>query len=302
MKKNYLLPLFFSITLNADQFSFILYNDFFVGTDKHFTNGVSLSWIDDKKYFDKYDLGVSLNQMIITPTDISKAQPQYDDIPYIGYSYISSYMFDIENDHFYEYRIELGVIGKNAKAQEVQNGFHKLIGSAKAKGWDTQLSTYYTINSLFRYGDISYKKHLKHHLKLDWFNHFGVQVGNFSDDIFAGTILRFGYNYLENFNLHYPYLKEQISLLNLNKIQKGFGWSISLGLNADFLFYSYIVNESQNEGYNIKKHNFNGSMYLGNDFYYNKHKITIFYDLQSPYSVGQDLINSFGGVIYNYQF
>ncbi|MEA1893341.1 MAG: DUF2219 family protein, partial [Campylobacterota bacterium] len=48
MKQKYsCLLVFFSLTLNADQFSFLFYNDFVAGTDRHFTNGVSLSWIDD---------------------------------------------------------------------------------------------------------------------------------------------------------------------------------------------------------------------------------------------------------------
>ena len=41
------LFLLYSITLNADHFSFLFYNDTFAGTDKHFTNGMNLSWIDD---------------------------------------------------------------------------------------------------------------------------------------------------------------------------------------------------------------------------------------------------------------
>jgi hypothetical protein len=41
------LVVFFSLTLNADQFSFSFYNDAFAGTDKHFTNGISLSWLDE---------------------------------------------------------------------------------------------------------------------------------------------------------------------------------------------------------------------------------------------------------------
>ena len=143
MKIKQLLPFLFGISLSADQFSFILYNDFFVGTDKHFTNGASLTWIDDEKHFDKYDLGVSINQMMITPTDLSKKEPQYNDIPYIGYLYISSYMIEVKNDSFFEYRVEAGVVGPDSGAEETQNTFHSIIGSERVEGWDTQLGRYY---------------------------------------------------------------------------------------------------------------------------------------------------------------
>jgi len=56
------LLLLFSLTLNADQFSFLFYNDAFSGTDKHFTNGMSLSWIDDS--FGKIEETLSMKRYI----------------------------------------------------------------------------------------------------------------------------------------------------------------------------------------------------------------------------------------------
>ena len=48
---------------------------------------------------------------------------------------------------------------------------------------------------------------------MDWFNHLGIQAGNFITSAFGGTMLRVGKNYIKNFNLHYFYLKEEVSLL-----------------------------------------------------------------------------------------
>jgi len=302
MKKRYLIPLLLSSYLHADQFSFIFYNDFFAGTDEHFTNGLSLSWIDDTKYFDHFYGGISINQMIFTPKDTTQSKVQYDDIPYIGYLYGSAFLFDIYEDYFFEYRAEVGMTGKNAYAKEVQNGFHQLIGNDTAKGWDTQLSTYYTYDLLLRYGEISYKKQLPYGATLDWFNHIGTQLGNFVDNIFWGSTLRVGKNYIHNFNLHYPYLKEQISQLSLGKKHSGFGYSLSLGVNADYLFYSLLIEKAKDEGYKVKEYNFNGSIYMGYDLYYNRHRVTLFYQKQSPYTEDHNEMNTLGGMLYNYQF
>jgi len=93
-----------SITLNADQFSFLFYNDAFTGTDKHFTNGINFSWIDDSfedvaeiksNSYSSYvhsiinaiplnildssknhSAGISISQIIITPENKSISQPQ----------------------------------------------------------------------------------------------------------------------------------------------------------------------------------------------------------------------------------
>ena len=92
-----LLSLALASTLNADQFSFQLYNDFFAGTDQYFTNGLAISWLDDSfehipdssvnaysnfmidtfrkiapdgvDLTKRYSAGVSLSQITITPAD-----------------------------------------------------------------------------------------------------------------------------------------------------------------------------------------------------------------------------------------
>jgi hypothetical protein len=46
MKKIWLI-LLYTLTLQADQFSLLFYNDTFARTDQHFTNGLSLSWLDN---------------------------------------------------------------------------------------------------------------------------------------------------------------------------------------------------------------------------------------------------------------
>ncbi|MCD6432691.1 MAG: lipid A deacylase LpxR family protein [Sulfurimonas sp.] len=329
MKKRFLFFLF-SVALNADQFSFLLYNDFFAGTDKHFTNGMSLSWIDDtcgsvdKNNSNSYsnfmldavntlpltlmdsskqhNAGISLSQIAITPTDISISTPQYNDMPYAGYLALAFYMFEWDKKNFREYRMEVGVVGKESGAGFVQKAFHRLIGNSEPKGWDTQIGTQYTANALIRYGEKSWESHDINGLTMDWFNHFGLQAGNFVTDIFGGTIIRIGNNYIENFNLHYPYLKEEASLLRLDKKHHGFGWSFSAGINTELLAYSYILDEAKKEGYSADKNILNIAIYAGADLYYEAHKITFFYQTQSPYTNQQTDMDIFGGLIYAFQF
>lgn len=329
MKKRFLL-LLFSVALSADQFSFLLYNDFFAGTDKYFTNGMSLSWIDDScgsidnnqsnSYSNfmldavntlpltlmdnskQHNAGISLSQIAITPADTSISTPQYDDMPYAGYLALAFYMFEWDKKSFREYRMEVGVVGKESGAEFVQKTFHRLIGNSEPKGWDTQIGTQYTANALIRYGEKSWESQDTNGFTMDWFNHFGLQAGNFVTDIFGGTIIRIGDNYIENFNLHYPYLKEEASLLRLDEKHHGFGWSLSAGINTELLAYSYILDEAKKEGYSADKNILNIAIYAGADLYYGAHKITFFYQTQSPYTNQQTDINVFGGLIYAFQF
>jgi lipid A 3-O-deacylase len=249
-----ILPILIASTLSADQFSFQLYNDFFAGTDQHFTNGVAFSWLDDtyehkedssvNAYSElmidafkavapngldsskRYNAGASLSQIIITPIDTTISTPQYDDIPYAGYLALGLYLFEWDDDNFVEYRVDLGVVGPNSGAQQMQNTFHSLIGNEYAKGWDTQIGTKYTVNVLYRRGYISWKSKSSDSLSMDWFNHAGLQLGTFEIDAFVGTMFRIGDNYIQNFNVHYPYLREEASLLEVDKVCHGFGWSL----------------------------------------------------------------------------
>lgn len=328
-KYNYLF-LLLSLSLNADQFSFLFYNDVFSGTDKHFTNGINLSWLDDS-YGDKdgnttnsynsfvhhvvdslpfividnsknHNAGISLSQIMITPNDISIPEPQYNDIPYAGYFALAFYKFEWDKESFKEFRTEFGVVGKESGAEFVQKTVHAAIGSPDPKGWDTQLGTQYTANALFRYGEISWQNKSLHNLSMDWFNHFGFQIGNFVTDIFGGSMFRVGRNYIKNFNLHYPSLREEASLLGLDNKHHGLGWSLSIGINTELLGYSYIVDEAKKEGYATDKSIVNIALYGGADIYYDTNKLTFFYQSRSPYTKQQNTIESFGGLIYTIQF
>ncbi len=319
----------YSSILSADQFSFLIYNDFFTGADRHFTNGTAISWLDDTfdsnhtrdispysntilnlvevvpfrslKNSRRYNAGISLSQIIVTPANTQSSQAQYNDIPYAGYLALSIYLLEWNPKEFFESRLEIGVVGKESGAGLVQNAFHSIIGNDSAKGWDTQLGTTAIVNALFRQGEISWQLNSTPY-QADWFNHHGIQLGNFSTSLFAGSIFRIGQNYIKNFNVHYPYLRTESSLLQISNKQYGFGYSFSAGLNAETILYSYILDEAKKAGYATDKRIINISFYTGMDLLYNSHTLTYFYQLQSPYTYQQERYDTFGGLLYSYRY
>ncbi|NPA66396.1 MAG: lipid A deacylase LpxR family protein [Epsilonproteobacteria bacterium] len=325
MKKYLFLSLVGLGSLHADQFYLQFYNDLFAHTDKHFTNGINIGWIDndshaneDEKTFyaqglytlasnlnipaKKYNAGISISQYMFTPEDITKTEPQYDDVPYVGYLSIDFFLFTIQENSFQEFRLSLGVVGKESGAEWVQKTIHKMTGSNEPKGWDTQLGTDYSANLLYRYGNITWEKNLYDKWHIDWFNHIGFQAGNFLLNGFIGSTFRIGYNYIKNFNLHYPYLKEDSSMLIIDDVEKGFGWAFSLSLNASALGYSYIIDEAQKRGYDIEENKFNPVGYAGMEISYNRHKLTFFFQSQTPFLEQDSESEKFGGFNYVYNF
>jgi len=317
----YLLFLF-TVTLNADQVSFSLYNDFFVGSDKHFSSGTTLTWLEDNEknsytHFllntlnrldiamessQKYSAGVSLTQLIITPEDTTLTAPQYDDMPYAGYLALSTYLIQSNHDSFVEYAFDLGVVGSASLAGATQKTFHSLIGNDKPEGWDTQIGTQITANLLVHYGKISWEGKLSDSLDADWFNHAGVSLGNFNTSALGGTAFRVGDNYVRNFNQHYPYLREEATLVDISRQHKGFGWSLSSGTDVELLAYSYILDEGKNSGYQTDKEIVNFAAYISGDIYYDNHRFSLFYQGQTPFTKQQKSNVYFGGILYAYRF
>jgi hypothetical protein len=318
----FFIALLGAFSLKADSISFTFYNDFFAGSDGHFTNGASFNWLEDNKknsYTNmllslakdvsfpidsskNYNAGISLEQLIITPNNIELPTAQYDDLPYAGYLSLSSLLFEWDKNSFNEYRLEVGIMGKYSGAEFVQKTFHKIIGSEQPQGWDTQLSTRFMLNLLVQHGMKSWQGNIADDLQADWFNHYGVTAGNFNVSVFAGSVIRIGKNYVQNFNAHYPYLKSTANLLPLDSLKYGFGWSVGMGLETKILAYSAILDRAANEGYAVHKNVLNALVHLSGSLYYNHHKIRFFYEIPSPYIKEKDEIDIVGGLEYIYRF
>ena len=318
------------LPLHADQFALWFYNDAFAQTDRYFTNGLGLSWNDDTFSNPKesnvtaysrwmYELvdtisfgqmdssqnhtaGIGVSQIMITPDDLTLSQPQYDDVPYMGYLALSFYLFEWDNRSFREYRIQAGVVGKESGAKWVQKTAHKILGDTEPKGWDTQLGTQWMFNVLYRQGYKSWRYQSANGLQMDWFNHFGFQAGNYMTSLFAGTVFRLGQNYMENFNVSYPILNEEASMLHPYGEHHGFGWSLSVGIDTEVVLYSYFCDESQKEGYGVDDRTFNALPYLGASLYYDEHTFTLFYQAQTFSLNGKNKTEIFGGFKYDIRF
>ena len=315
----YLLVL---VSLRADEYSLAMYNDFFAGTDRHFTNGLSLSWLEDNKKnyytnlvtstFDKlslplsntknYNAGLSINQIMLTPIDTTIATPQYNDMPYAGYLSLATFLFEWDSHSFNEYSIEIGVIGRESGAEFVQKTFHKMIGNKEPQGWNTQLGTRYTANLFLHHGVKEWQGKITQNLQADWFYHYGATLGTFNLSGFGGTAFRIGQNYVHNFNSHYPYLKEEAGLLSVDGLKQGFGWSVSIGADGEYLAYSYLLNRAKDDGYATNIEHLNAVVYLSASLYYNHHKFRFFYEIPSHYTKQESGTNIFGGFIYSYKF
>jgi len=136
-------------------------NDRIAETDRHYTNGMRLSWVSNSKspsaspqwardvlgwIYRQVDeelegrIGLALGQSIFTPEDTAARRLVVDDRPYAGWLYggISAHtqrpgaVAGIGLEMLDTVELDVGVVGPLALGEEVQNNFHDLIGVGRS--------------------------------------------------------------------------------------------------------------------------------------------------------------------------
>lgn len=137
---------------------------YFAGTDRHYTNGLKLSFLGETRVDEspallqkivefvptlntqtareqRYKVGVSFGQDIFTPVDTQITTPQPNDRPYAGWLY-TALTFQAQSHDGRQLRVvelAMGVVGPSALGRQAQNNIHAFIGVARAQGWAHQL-------------------------------------------------------------------------------------------------------------------------------------------------------------------
>jgi hypothetical protein len=121
--------------------------------DRDYTNGIRLGWtsaeggvpgflqgVGQTLWGDgRQRIAVDLTQQIYTPTNNTVAFPPLNDRPYAGVMMGTASLIHDNGSALSVLGLGLGVVGPAALGEQVQNGFHSLIGQTQTKGWDTQL-------------------------------------------------------------------------------------------------------------------------------------------------------------------
>jgi lipid A 3-O-deacylase len=138
--------------------SFRWENDVVGGTDRNYSNGLSLvaslrgrgplGWIwravgaADSQLVSGYEV----SQMINTPKDIRSPNPDPNDMPYSGILYGGVSTLWAHGDRLEGFKLVAGVVGPASGAERTQRAFHRLIGSPEPMGWSHQLENQFILN------------------------------------------------------------------------------------------------------------------------------------------------------------
>lgn len=133
-----------------------------------------------------------IGQSIFTPTNIAATVPNPHDRPYAAWLYVGAGLMQrSESGRIDHFQLLVGVVGPSAMGEQIQNGYHGIVGYGTANGWNHQLhdepglvATYRTTwdEPLYRSRDF----------EIDALPQLGVTVGNLWTYGEGGLILRLG--------------------------------------------------------------------------------------------------------------
>jgi hypothetical protein len=243
----------------VDGFKITMENDFLAGTDVYYTNGLRVELSFNNPEFEKFfkklgfdhsDFFFLCGQNIYNTgnNDIGTKRP--DQPPNAGILYcggaVNSYKMDKSKASIRSMqRIEaqVGAIGRGSYAQQVQNGFHRLIGD-KEVNWDFQAADRFYFN-------INFQKYLKvgqgdlygdSRPEYNIYIHGGGNAGSFTNFANAGVL--FNYRLLGSLidmyvgNKMTPSLAEELAMLSPeNRLKRllchNDDWSLNLYFGAE---------------------------------------------------------------------
>lgn len=198
------------------------------GQDSGYTNGFQISWMsanldeagraDDprcpkalaravRRYlawvrpegFDETNVVLGLGQAIYTPRRRSATWLQLDDRPYAAVLLLGVGYNARTGDHLRSSVLRVGMVGPSARGEEVQNGFHKLIGVKRRYGWQHQLRDEPVLQLVHE----RLRRHGQRPTRRGWhwdaITHWGGSVGNLATYANAGAEWRFGHELPDDF-------------------------------------------------------------------------------------------------------
>lgn len=154
-----------------------------------------LDWLQPGD-FEQLNMVASFGQALFTPEDREPAGLIEDDRPFAA-----ALLFNVgynarRGDHMRTSLLRLGIVGPSARGEEVQNGWHDIIGVDRFNGWDHQLRDEPVVQLVH---ERMQRRTLppafeRVGLQQDFISHWGGAVGNLGTHANVGAEWRIGWH------------------------------------------------------------------------------------------------------------
>ena len=227
-------------------------NDFFVGFDRHYTNGVQVAFSADMRNLPESLRSLpplrwsaeprftfSVGQRIYTPADTDRTDPDPLDRPYAGWLYALAEVrtrTGATDDHV---QASVGIIGPASLAERTQNSYHTLVGSERSRGWEAQLRNEPALLLAYERAWPALRQGSFAGLETDFTPRAGVTAGNVFTYASTGMVSRLGRNLPDDFPATYISLGPPRD--GYHTTGAPFGWYAWFGTEARLVGWNTFV-------------------------------------------------------------
>jgi len=298
-----------------------LENDRFSNTDRHYTHGTRVSWVSAKgnipkwaKHImaavtphipgsdrSKHRIGYILGQDIYTPEDIRREDLIVDDRPYAGWLYAGLSLHAETETRLDTVEVDLGLVGPESYAEDVQTIVHEIIDVQRPNGWDNQLKNepglVVTLDRRWRISSLRRKALLE----FDVIPAVGGSLGNVRTHASLGGVFRIGQSLPLDFGP--PQIRPSLSAPPAFESPKPFGWYLFGGAEVRFVLWNiFLDGNTFADSHDVSKKPVVGSFQVGATVAVARARVTFTHVFRTREFDGQGDPDQFAAVSVSFKF
>ena len=305
-----------------------LENDRLARTDRHYTHGTRVTWISETGKFipdragefldwlygfvgggARKQIGYTLGQNIYTPEDISRAGLIADDRPYAGWLYVglSLHATNTETIGAREFdvldtmEVDVGIVGPQSFAEDVQTAVHEVIGVGRANGWDNQLKNEPGIVVLFERKWRPRSPFRLGVLEVDAIPHAGASLGNIWTGVNVGMTVRLGQDLSVDFGP--PHIRPNLSGLESFDYARSFAWYLFAGAEGRLVARNiFLDGNTFADSHSVSKERLVGDFPVGLAVVIDRVRIAFTHAFRTREFKGQSRSDRFGALSVSWKF
>ncbi|MCW5700515.1 MAG: lipid A deacylase LpxR family protein [Rhodospirillales bacterium] len=302
-------------------------NDTLSRTDRHYTNGIRLSWVSPKlkeqmpwaedalRWLYPFDpgakarIGVAVGQSIFTPGDIAAYELIEDDRPYAGWLYLGlslhvdakQKVFGTDVDFLDTLQLNVGIVGESSLAEQTQKFVHEAIKVQSPNGWEHQLDNEpgfaLILERKWRTPALEFVG-----LEADAIPNLAVSIGNVDTSAGAGALIRFG----DSLSVDYgpPNISSNLTGREFfDRVPGNFAWYLFAGASGRFVGRNiFLDGNTFGDSHSVNKNYLVGDLQAGAAVVYQNWRLAFTYLIRSREFEHQDEADRFGALNLSVRF
>lgn len=310
--------------------TFIFYweNDVFSASDQHYTNGMKLLWVsgplndytEDKRLpgwssqsfaslpvintpATTKHVALLIGQKIFTPEDLDNPDLIVNDRPYAGWTYAGIALHSKSEKVLNTFALDIGIIGPESYARDVQEKMHDLLKSKEPRGWEHQLKNEVGLVLVYERKWRLWQLDIGDSNIFEFIPHLGAALGNVYTYANAGGEIRLGINMPDDFGTALIRPAGDASIPAANAQNSKFGVYLFAAVDGRSVLRNiFLDGNTFTDSHEVDKKYFVADLMAGVSVHFDRFKITYSHVYRTEEFETQQDAQKFGSISISYTF